>query len=533
MSIVDGLSPTQATMTCRSTAGVRLAELTVGKRQFIGTLAWPCHPSGFVLLAPGRGSQQARLQADRLASELRADGLGTLLVDLIGRREQELELQVQRLLAATEWLVRQPEAAGLPLGYLGIGGGARVALQAAGRSARIGAVVVCGGPPGLDAEAWSLVRVPTLFLEGDHDEAGLRFGAAAMKRLGGPGWLSTVPGAGPRWEETGTLQGPGRCAAQWFVRHLVFPSGFKEHPAPSHDRPWELPMFRTILVPLDGTRFAEAALPIALRLAKEGSSHLHLVLAHQLVPPLVGMGEFALPLMGLDEEERARETSYLANTATLLTQAGAGPVKHREVDGPAGPAVCEEARRLDAELVIMVTHGRGAAGRLWHGSVTDYVLRHGAPVLLVHPAPAKTRLTGGALRGILVALDLSEDSEAILEPVEKLARITGAPVTLLHVAMEPVLEAWKGTDVQSRLDAVAARLRARGLRVATRVTIGINAAWTLRDVLKESQFDLLAMTTHGAGGLRRLWMGSVADKMVRTSSKPVLVLRPSARMAPR
>jgi len=286
-------------------------------------------------------------------------------------------------------------------------------------------------------------------------------------------------------------------------------------------------MFRTILVPLDGTRFAEAALPIATRLARGESSHVHLVLAHQLVPALVGMGEFALPLTNIDEDQRSEEISYLASTAMDLALAGVGPVEYREVDGPAGPAVCEEVTRLDADLVVMTTHGRGGVGRLWHGSVADYVVRHlTVPVLLVHPDHGKTRSADSAFRGILVALDLSEDSEAILEPVVELARITHAPVTLMHVVMEPVLEVWKDPEAPRRLDRIADRLRERDVVVSTRVATGIDAALTLRDALRESRFDLMAMTTHGAGGLRRLWMGSVADKVVRSASKPVLILRP-------
>jgi nucleotide-binding universal stress UspA family protein len=286
-------------------------------------------------------------------------------------------------------------------------------------------------------------------------------------------------------------------------------------------------MFRTILVPLDGTRFAESALPIATRLARGGSSSLHLVLAHQLVPALVGMGEFALPLTNIDEEQRTEEASYLTRTAEELAMAGAGPVEYREADGPAGPAICEEAIRLDADLVVMTTHGRGGARRLWHGSVADYVVRHlTVPVLLTHPDHPKTRSADSALRGILVALDLSQDSEAILEPVEKLARITHAPVTLMHVAKEPVLGVWQDFEAPRRLDRIADRLRERGVVVSIRVTTGISAASSLRDALRESRFDMMAMTTHGAGGLRRMWMGSVADSVVRSASKPVLILRP-------
>jgi nucleotide-binding universal stress UspA family protein len=81
-------------------------------------------------------------------------------------------------------------------------------------------------------------------------------------------------------------------------------------------------------------------------------------------------------------------------------------------------------------------------------------------------------------------------------------------------------------EALARLEGIAERLRERNLRVATRVTLGIDAAWALQDAFRSSRFDVLAMTTHGAGGLRRLWMGSVADKVVRGATKPVLVLRP-------
>jgi nucleotide-binding universal stress UspA family protein len=125
--------------------------------------------------------------------------------------------------------------------------------------------------------------------------------------------------------------------------------------------------------------------------------------------------------------------------------------------------------------------------------------------------------------------------------VEDLARLTECPLTLLHMIQEPVLqpghlrqssvEAAIGTpsispkQAAERLEAIADGLRQRGLTVATRVTRGFNPAWVLRDAMTESQFDLLAMTTHGRGGWRRLWMGSVAVELVRTVPKPTLILR--------
>ncbi|HEV8598125.1 MAG TPA: universal stress protein [Gemmatimonadales bacterium] len=301
-------------------------------------------------------------------------------------------------------------------------------------------------------------------------------------------------------------------------------------------------MFRTILVPLNGSRFAEAALPLAARLARGARAQLHLVMAHQPVAALVGMGEAVVPPSGLDEDLRAQEESYLAERAARLGRVGRGRVGFKEVEGPAGPAICDEATRLQAGLIVMATHGRGAVGRLWLGSVADYVVRHIAvPVLLVHPGRDEPQ-SAEAGRGILVALDLSPQAEAILEPVVSFAQLTEAHVTLVHV-VERIFEMGKLTvptsiplspdfaeasraEAQQKLDRVADRLRERGLSVSTRVVIGLDVAGTLVDALKDPTFGLVAMTTHGVGGMRRLLMGSVATKLLRKTAKPLLLLRP-------
>lgn len=308
-------------------------------------------------------------------------------------------------------------------------------------------------------------------------------------------------------------------------------------------------MFRTILVPLDGTPFAEAALPVAARLAKDGSAVLHLACAHQHVPNFAGMEDLTIPPAFLDEGLRSQESDYLTKTVRDLAETGK-TAGYLQLDGPAGPAVCAEALRLGADLVVMATHGRGPAGRFWHGSVADYVVRHlTVPVLLVHPHGESARFADQALRGVLVALDLSTDSEAILPAAAELARLTRAPVTLMHVLVEPVFEMgqyigptapqqeFEGMETRrvealGRLEKIADRLRKWGLRVTIRVTPGISAARTLGEAFRSAEFDVLAMTTHGATGLRRLWMGSVADQLVRGATKPVLVFRPPLYQSP-
>jgi putative phosphoribosyl transferase len=128
-------------MTHLLTAGQRPAEIPAGPAHLPGILAWPPQPSGMVLFVHGSGSGWLSPRNAAVAQQLRAAGLGTLLFDLLTEAEAadrrnvfDIDLLGERLLAATVWLSRQPEAAGLPLGYFGASTGAAAALQAAAAS---------------------------------------------------------------------------------------------------------------------------------------------------------------------------------------------------------------------------------------------------------------------------------------------------------------------------------------------------------------------------------------------------------------
>lgn len=300
--------------------------------------------------------------------------------------------------------------------------------------------------------------------------------------------------------------------------------------------------FQNILVPLDGSGFAEAALPAAVRVARSSKATIHLVTVRQLIPAVVALGEaFAPPVS--NEEISNEDREYLVATQALLLREGAPRVEILELEGPTGPTLAEAAMNLNADLLVVATHGRGAVKRFWLGSVADYLIRHlSIPVLLVHPGSLGGWGPEQSLRRVLVALDLSADAEAILEPVTAMAHLTAGHVTLLHV-LQPVLELpapgapflapTPGTLIldqalaQQHLDEVADRLRHRGLSVNTRLLSG-TAVPEILEELAQDRYDVLALTTHGRGGLSRLLLGSVAEKLIRRASKPVLVVRPIA-----
>jgi dienelactone hydrolase len=211
------------------TADQRAVTIPAGQMRLPGILSWPTHPSGMVLFAHGSGSGRLSPRNAAVARQLRAAGLGTLLFDLLSDAEAadrsnvfDIDLLSRRLLVATEWLSRQPEASGLQLGYFGASTGAAAALKAAAVSPiEIGAIVSRGGRPDLAGSELSQVRSPTLLLVGSRDSMVVGFNQSALARMTCFARLVVIPGAGHLFEEPGTLEEAGRLAAAWFVQHLA------------------------------------------------------------------------------------------------------------------------------------------------------------------------------------------------------------------------------------------------------------------------------------------------------------------------
>ena len=212
-----------------SAAGQGEVLISADAARLPGTLAWPRQPSGMVLFVHGSGSGRLSPRNAAVAQQLRVAGLGTLLFDLLTEVEAadrrnvfDIDLLSERLLAATMWLTRQPETAGLPLSYFGASTGAAAALKAAAASPiDIAAVVSRGGRPDLAGEALRLVRAPTLLLVGSRDPEVLGLNQMALAQLTCFARLVVIPGASHLFEEPGTLEEAGKLAAAWFVRHFI------------------------------------------------------------------------------------------------------------------------------------------------------------------------------------------------------------------------------------------------------------------------------------------------------------------------
>jgi nucleotide-binding universal stress UspA family protein len=151
-------------------------------------------------------------------------------------------------------------------------------------------------------------------------------------------------------------------------------------------------MFETILVPLDGSELAEAAIPVALELKSRFNARIILMRAVEPASSRLAQapGVFESPsavaanvelLQQIEETEREEAKEYLDEAKAQLSGDGVETVV---AEGEAADAIVEQAAENGAKLIIMSSHGRGGLGRLVFGSVADAVLRHSpVPVLLL------------------------------------------------------------------------------------------------------------------------------------------------------
>jgi nucleotide-binding universal stress UspA family protein len=311
-------------------------------------------------------------------------------------------------------------------------------------------------------------------------------------------------------------------------------------------------MVRSIIVPLDGSPLGEQALPMAMKIARLASAHLQLVHVHVPVTPIGA--EVPLPYDArLDATLQDGERAYLDRLVKRVAEVSPVAVGADLVEGPVELALAKQVAKIGADLMVLTTHGRGFLARSWLGSVADELVRclH-IPILLVHPREQQPTLTDQpALRHVLIPLDGSALAEQIIEPAIGLGRVAGADYTLVRVinpmvmgTYSPETEFGGGLDqvmldrlaelhaedqkqAADYLDKVAERLRARSLSVLTRVLIHEQPAVAILEAVASQPIDLVAIATHGRSGLPRLVLGSVADKVLRGATVPVLMQRPT------
>jgi nucleotide-binding universal stress UspA family protein len=300
-------------------------------------------------------------------------------------------------------------------------------------------------------------------------------------------------------------------------------------------------LFRSIYVPLDGSPFAEQALPLAGEIARRAGAILQLALVHHPVPALATALEVPEIEAQLDQEARAREQTYLTSIIERVRKTVNVPVTGTLLDGPVADALETHLEKTGADLVVITTHGRGPMSRFWLGSVADHLMRRlHVPILLVRPTGAAAAPM--SLRRILITVDGSPFAERAIDAAMGLGKVFNAEYALLMVVEPPlpiadpsglmVIPVGANAEKQLReaaakyLESLAQRMRKEGATVTTHPVEAAGAAETILAQTEALKADLVAIASHGAGGFERLVVGSVADKVIRGSTHPTFVVRP-------
>lgn len=289
----------------------------------------------------------------------------------------------------------------------------------------------------------------------------------------------------------------------------------------------------TVLVPLDGSKLAERAVPLGHTLATILGGTLELVTVVE-EPVLLDL----MPTLIVPERQAAER--YLRSVAETLP--GGVPVRTTTLRGSPVDEILALASQQPDTIIAMSTHGRGGVRRMLFGSIADKITRGATcPVALVRgEAPVAVSRTPK----VLVPLDGSELAESALPLAAALAGREGGALHLLRVApsywnapyiaygpeafyldAQQIAQLTEEAQEEARayLDRVATRLRADGARVTWEVRVGRAADEIIR-VAETIEPDLVVMSSHGRGGVRRWALGSVAEEVLHRGTMPVVVV---------
>ena len=249
-------------------------------------------------------------------------------------------------------------------------------------------------------------------------------------------------------------------------------------------------MSTELLVPLDGSSLADMAVAHAAEIARRMDGSLLLVRVHTPLNMLVVPTDAAISIPDpmVDERIRSDAEQWLAQRARTVSDLNDVPVTWElRVGVPEAEIVLASTERR-SRLVVCTTRGEGGAALRWLGSVADGVIRHArCPVLAMSPQAVARDVN---LRTVLVLLDGSEASGAIIPHAAWLAHAFGAELDYLRLMPPPQ-----------------------------------NPSQAILAYIARTSPDAIALSTHGRG-FSRLFLGGVADEVVRTCERPTLIFRP-------
>lgn len=303
-------------------------------------------------------------------------------------------------------------------------------------------------------------------------------------------------------------------------------------------------MMKKLLIPLDRSPLSEQAVGRAAAIARATQAAIDLVLVHEPFGNTFDIGRNG------GAADLVEEHQYLESIAGELRAGASVSVTYAVLKGGASEMICERAKEIEADLIVMTSHARTGIGRLWLGSVADAVVRNASvPVLMLRPVerPMERDAAHHLFKKILVPLDGSLLAAEALGIATEMARASEAELTLLRViAPVPLMSPYDVTvplayapvvpddvatqqvanEAAAELDEIARRLHdEQHVKVRSEIVVNGRTAVSIIDYVRAHDIELIAMCTHGRGA-SRLLLGSIADAVLRGSGIPVLLHRP-------
>lgn len=281
-------------------------------------------------------------------------------------------------------------------------------------------------------------------------------------------------------------------------------------------------MFRSILVPLDGSPQSAVALPAARTMARATGARISLlhVVADQ-ASTLVNLERGRLERIA----DELRGADLTVDTAVL--------------DGEVAETILRYRRAIGADLVVMRTHGRAGISRAVLGSASERVLAEArVPVMLLREGHRRLE----HVRTLAVPVDGSPGGAVALGTAVALAQTTGARINVIDIAQQipttmlatdglggyayfdPAWDEDALAAARAYADRIADRLRHAGLTATAEARLSARVDAAIIAIAEDAHADLIVLSTHALTGPQRALLGSVADAVVRTANCPVLLV---------
>ena len=299
---------------------------------------------------------------------------------------------------------------------------------------------------------------------------------------------------------------------------------------------------KSILATTDFSDASRAGVRYAVALAEKLGAAV--ALAHVVEPPSRMAGMEGVVLARTDSEVTALARTQLE---TLAERESAGDLRLTACVRTGKPfhEIALAARERAADLIVIATHGYTGLEHVLLGSTTERVVRHAPCPVLTVPARALPKRAGKTpafkLKRILVPMDFSNLSKDALPWATFMAEQFKAEVVLLHVVEKFPIDYLLGRELTSHtivplMKQAEADLGRAAADLAKSIGVKISAAVRegkpheeICEAAKALAVDLIALTTHGYTGLKHVWLGSTAERVVRHAPCPVLVVRESNR----